>query len=331
MRTTTRRIVILLVVLGLGLAAGLVPGVLGADRPGADEVLFESASSRGPDPFTDAAVVETSGPFGGTGEDRCDRELLIAFLGAHPDRMAAWAAVQRIEVAEVPDFIRSLTPKVLTEDTRVTNHGFKDGEAYAFQSVLEAGTAVLVDDEGKIVVRCRCGNPLREPKCPPGCEPPGRECPEDPTGRLPEHCEPPTEECPEDPVATHARPECDPPTEECPEDPVATHVPPGCDPPPVDCEPVPGAADCDPPPVDCQPVPGAADCPDPTPRPRPRPNPTPDPVDPRPQDEPERPRPTPDDEPDDEPQRPRPTPTPDGPRPGAGGPGGISNGTDPTH
>ena len=49
-------------------------------------------------------------------------------------------------------------------DTRVTNHGFNDGEATPFQSLLEAGTAVLVDNTGVPRVKCNCGNPLAEPK-----------------------------------------------------------------------------------------------------------------------------------------------------------------------
>jgi hypothetical protein len=55
------------------------------------------------------------------------------------------------------------------------------GTAVAFQSILQAGTAVLVDSTGRPVVRCRCGNPLAEPiyipeatclKCPVDYVPP---------------------------------------------------------------------------------------------------------------------------------------------------------------
>ncbi|MFF7749349.1 DUF6777 domain-containing protein [Streptomyces sp. NPDC007971] len=47
-------------------------------------------------------------------------------------------------------------------DTRVTNHGC-DGGATSFQSVLQAGTAVLVDAHGVPRARCICGNPLTPP------------------------------------------------------------------------------------------------------------------------------------------------------------------------
>jgi hypothetical protein len=56
-----------------------------------------------------------------------------------------------------------------------------NGHAVAFQAILQAGTAVLVDKDGKPVTRCRCGNPLLEPVfykeatcygCPPNYRPP---------------------------------------------------------------------------------------------------------------------------------------------------------------
>jgi hypothetical protein len=63
----------------------------------------------------------------------------------------------------IPGYLGSLTPVVLVHDTVVTNHGFAGGAATAFGSVLQAGTAVLVDATGLPVVRCACGNPLTAP------------------------------------------------------------------------------------------------------------------------------------------------------------------------
>src|SRR5207244_7246225 len=66
-------------------------------------------------------------------------------------------------------------------DTRITNHTFEGGQAVGFQSILAAGTAVLVDKYGEPVARCRCGNPLTKPiyyatatclYCPPHYNPP---------------------------------------------------------------------------------------------------------------------------------------------------------------
>jgi len=65
--------------------------------------------------------------------------------------------------SEVGPFLASLTPVTLRTDTAVTNNGFKNGVATPFQSVLQAGTAVLVDPQGLPRVRCFCGNPLGEP------------------------------------------------------------------------------------------------------------------------------------------------------------------------
>jgi uncharacterized protein DUF6777 len=104
------------------------------------------------------------GNFGGTGFTTvCDRELLVRQLAANPAAMAAWGAVHGISAAQVPSYIRGLRPSSLARDTRVTNHSFKKGKAVAFQSIQPAGTAVLIDDAGRVVVRCRCGNPLLEP------------------------------------------------------------------------------------------------------------------------------------------------------------------------
>ena len=63
----------------------------------------------------------------------------------------------------------------------MTNHSFVNGRAVGFQSILAAGTSVLVDDYGNPVARCRCGNPLLKPvfiatatciACPPRYKPP---------------------------------------------------------------------------------------------------------------------------------------------------------------
>jgi hypothetical protein len=71
--------------------------------------------------------------------------------------------VQGIPVADLPAYVNGLTPVVLRADTAVTNHGFDNGVATPFQAVLQAGTAVLVDQYGIPRVRCFCGNPLLPP------------------------------------------------------------------------------------------------------------------------------------------------------------------------
>lgn len=53
---------------------------------------------------------------------------------------------------------------MLVRDTRVTNHGYRDGKPTPRQSVLQKGQLVLVDRCGVPRVRCECGNPLTPPK-----------------------------------------------------------------------------------------------------------------------------------------------------------------------
>jgi hypothetical protein len=100
---------------------------------------------------------------GARGQSPCDTGLMTSSLGQNPDRGQAWASTFNITVGQIPAFISELTPVVLRTDTRVTNHGFANGQASPYQAVLEAGTAVLVNNFGVPVVRCGGGNPLLEP------------------------------------------------------------------------------------------------------------------------------------------------------------------------
>jgi hypothetical protein len=109
---------------------------------------------------------EEPGLYGGSRDvGVCDVDQLIEFLTDEDniDKAEAWAEVQGIDVDGIEDFILDLTPVRLRFDTRVTNHGFRDGRATPTQSILERGTAVLVDDRGVPRVKCNCGNPLDEP------------------------------------------------------------------------------------------------------------------------------------------------------------------------
>ena len=122
-------------------------------------------------------VGTTPGLYGGSGDQKvCDPDALVAFLGEHPDKAAAWVGAlnadptmkwsqgRLLAVTDIPQYVSELRPVVLRYDTRVTNHGFLNGVAVPHQSVLQAGTAVLVDSLGVPRVRCACGNPLIPPK-----------------------------------------------------------------------------------------------------------------------------------------------------------------------
>ncbi|MFD0515054.1 DUF6777 domain-containing protein [Streptomyces aureus] len=197
MRSPTRTFVAALAIS----AALLVAGCSGdsGNNASADkgELFLQPVAVTGPDPFTDstAKTTETPAPvtrtpqppspsgtasattqgmhpvdgatpglYGGTQSvGSCDVEKQVTFLTADPTKERAFAGAEGISAASVPGFLRGLTPVVLRADTRVTNHGYRSGEATSYQAVLQAGTAVLVDDRGMPRVRCACGNPLGPP------------------------------------------------------------------------------------------------------------------------------------------------------------------------
>jgi hypothetical protein len=107
----------------------------------------------------------TPGLYGGTGNlGLCDLDALTQFLDGDANKAAAFGSAVGIAPDNLSEWIATLTPVLLREDTRVTNHGYSDGNAIAFQAVLQAGTAVAVDVFGTPRVRCECGNPLAEPE-----------------------------------------------------------------------------------------------------------------------------------------------------------------------
>ena len=109
------------------------------------------------------------GVFGGTrNETTCDPDLLVTALSRRPAEAAAWAEVLEIKVENIEDYVATMTAVNLTVDTRVTNHGFLEGEAIPRQSVLQIGTAVLVDEFGVPRVRCSSGSPLLPPEAVEG-------------------------------------------------------------------------------------------------------------------------------------------------------------------
>ncbi|MEU4211841.1 DUF6777 domain-containing protein [Streptomyces sp. NPDC026206] len=156
---------------------------------GGGEVFLQAASAEGKDPFTQstakgygsaasAAPAEprgtgsgvrsvqgsTPGIYGGTRNNAsCDVERQIGYLKQDQAKARAFAGAASIGPSDLATFLRGLTPVALRADTRVTNHGYQDGSVTSFQSVLQAGTAVLVDEHGAPRVRCACGNPLGAP------------------------------------------------------------------------------------------------------------------------------------------------------------------------
>jgi hypothetical protein len=169
-----------------------------------DEVFLQPAADQGPDPFTDSTATgatatgralptgtkgtadagapsaglavaplaaartlsgETPGLYSGRAHVAgCDVELQITRLTADAARQEAFAGAAGVSRSALPGYLRGLTPVLLRADTRVTNHAYRNGQAAGYQAVLQAGTAVLVDDRGVPRVRCACGNPLQPPQ-----------------------------------------------------------------------------------------------------------------------------------------------------------------------
>ncbi|MFE5978981.1 DUF6777 domain-containing protein [Streptomyces wedmorensis] len=163
-------------------------GAVEAAAAVARDIVLQPVGAQGPDPFTASTARitgqfsapnrepgngsgqareitgSTPGLYGGTrAEASCDVEQQAAFLAADQGKTRAFAEAAGIPETNVGDWLRGLTPVVLRADARVTNHGYREGRATAFQSVLQTGTAVLVDQYGSPRVRCACGNPLRTP------------------------------------------------------------------------------------------------------------------------------------------------------------------------
>jgi len=149
------------------------------------QIYLEAGGNVGSNPFVPLVVSpsESGGNSRGDGTSfqqaasagngtTCDPEKLISYLAGDQqaseawvralnyDRTLSWSGGSRIESQQIPAYVRELTPRLLANDLRVTNYQFTNGVALPVQSVLEKGTAVLVDAKGTARVRCACGNPL---------------------------------------------------------------------------------------------------------------------------------------------------------------------------
>ena len=166
--------------------SGCTNGDTRRSQPATQLVSLEAANSPGSSPWMESTtspdlprrlnrVENTSTPgtqtvsgdqiglYGGsTNQAVCDRDQMVNFLERNPAQAAAWRTVAH--VSDIRAYASTLSPVVLLHDTRVTNHGFENGAPTTFQSVLQTGTAVLVDNRGTPRVRCDSGSPLDEPQ-----------------------------------------------------------------------------------------------------------------------------------------------------------------------
>lgn len=181
----SRAIVGAFLALLLGVGAFFV-GMIVGDDPKSSEAsgtFLSRVGAVGPDAFSPSFAVEqydgkvadangattTDDPnlyvgrpptYGGTGKNACDIEGMIEFFSLNPERAREWARVQGISLKELRPFLESLRPVFLKKNVKLTMFGFSTGRAYGYTAIIEAGTAVLIDDKGMPRVRCACGNPL---------------------------------------------------------------------------------------------------------------------------------------------------------------------------
>jgi len=153
-----------------------------ADAP--DPAIAQPATETPP---TASGSVTTTGSNGGKAglyggslsSGICKTEKMLSFLQSNPDKANAWVQALnadpnlrwsggQLTTADIPAYIGGLTPIVLVSDTRVTNHGYKNGGPTTFQSVLQRGSGIFVDAYGVPRIRCYCGNPLLAPKAATG-------------------------------------------------------------------------------------------------------------------------------------------------------------------
>ncbi|MET7737225.1 PASTA domain-containing protein [Streptomyces sp. NPDC005402] len=107
---------------------------------------------------------DTPGLYGGSKQPTiCDVAELERFLTdpRNHKKAQAWAGVLGIGTDGIPEYLDRLTPVLLRHDTLVENHDYKKEKAVPYNSLLQAGIAILVDEQGLPAVKCSCGNPLR--------------------------------------------------------------------------------------------------------------------------------------------------------------------------
>ncbi|WP_326673174.1 PASTA domain-containing protein [Streptomyces canus] len=93
----------------------------------------------------------------------CDVAKLERFLTdpRNHKKAQAWVGVLNIGTDEIAEYLDRLTPVLLRHDTLVKNHDYKKEKAVPYNSLLQAGISILVDEQGLPAVKCSCGNPLR--------------------------------------------------------------------------------------------------------------------------------------------------------------------------
>lgn len=174
------RLVLVAAAAALALAAAAVWIGLGTREPGtgSSTVRLEAVDEPGPAPYTASVgtdrdgVVPPADPGGerrgdspglyGRADGACDPDALAVALRA-AGRDTVWARAQGRADGDAAAVLAALTPLVLRVDVLVDEHGWVGSADRTHRAVLQAGSAVLVDDRGVPRVRCTGGNPLAPP------------------------------------------------------------------------------------------------------------------------------------------------------------------------
>lgn len=185
--------------LGLGACSDGEPAEGDRTKPEEGEVFLEARDVVGPHAFTRsvalAAVPEVTetkaagrdpergglrtvrgtatGFYGGAGSlDVCDATAALDQLTDDADKAQAWVDAlnddtdldwsggSKLAADDIEAYIAELTPVLLKADVRVTNHAYDAGRVTAFQSVLQRGSAVMIDALGVPRARCASFGPL---------------------------------------------------------------------------------------------------------------------------------------------------------------------------
>ncbi|MFD6156535.1 DUF6777 domain-containing protein [Nocardia sp. NPDC060256] len=76
------------------------------------------------------------------------------------DQTLRWARGAKLEADNLDDYLRELTSVVLTADTMVRYHVYRNGQFESSPAILQAGTTVMVDTHGVPRLRNLSGSPL---------------------------------------------------------------------------------------------------------------------------------------------------------------------------
>ncbi|MEQ7011216.1 DUF6777 domain-containing protein [Actinopolymorpha sp. B17G11] len=77
-----------------------------------------------------------------------------------PDNARHPAGIIGVGAPDVPGYVGGPSNFLLRSYTYATTYGYR-GNVTSSSSLLHAGTAVFIDKQGTIVVKCNCGNPAK--------------------------------------------------------------------------------------------------------------------------------------------------------------------------